>query len=75
MNDNLRFDFHKLHPRRVAEWLEGKNISPLHMEVCPRWACNHRFRFCSYNFMNYVPKYLNLEIFRERIPGIVTTAA
>ena len=75
MSDNLRIDSHKLHlhPNRVAKWLNGDNIGPIFMEVSPSGACNHRCRFCGYDFMNYVPKFLDLEIYRQRIPGIAAT--
>ena len=66
--DEFRIDSHKLmlHPRRVADWLEGKNVAPLYMEISPSGACNHRCRFCGLDFMGYKPRFLPADIMRER---------
>jgi wyosine [tRNA(Phe)-imidazoG37] synthetase (radical SAM superfamily) len=66
--DEFRIDSHKLmlHPRRVADWLDGRNIAPLYMEISPSGACNHRCRFCGLDFMGYKPRFLPLEVMKER---------
>ena len=66
--DEFRIDSHKLmlHPRRVADWLDGKNIAPLYMEISPSGGCNHRCRFCGLDFMGYKPRFLPANILRER---------
>lgn len=67
--DCFRIDGHKLHlhPRRVADWLEGKNIAPLYIEASPSGACNHRCRFCGLDFMGYRPRFLPTDIFCRRL--------
>lgn len=67
--DKFRIDSHKLlyHVPRVNAWLEGKNIYPLYMEVSPSGACNHRCTFCGLDFMEYQNRYLDADIFMERI--------
>lgn len=67
--DRFRIDGHKLHlhPRRVADWVEGKNIAPLYIEASPSGACNHRCRFCGLDFMGYQPRFLPTDIFCCRL--------
>lgn len=75
MADEYRIDAHKLmyHPRRVAAWLEGRNIFPIYMEISPSGACNHRCIFCSLDYMGYQNRRLEtarlLEIIRELAAG------
>lgn len=42
-----------LHPQRVTDWLVGKQIAPLLVEICPIGRCNHRCIFCAYNYTDY----------------------
>ena len=60
MGDPNRIDSEKmsLHPRRVAEWLEGRDdweraqrIYPLYVEVSPVGYCNHACTFCGVDYM------------------------
>jgi len=48
-------DSHKLiyHPRRVADWLEGKEIFPLYIEVGLIARCNQRCIFCAFDYLEY----------------------
>jgi len=48
-------DNHKLifHPERVSQWLNGKKIAPILIEICPIGKCNHRCVFCAYNYTDY----------------------
>jgi len=50
--DELRIDSHKLiyHVDRVSDWLKGKDIYPLFLDVSPTSACNHRCVFCGLDF-------------------------
>lgn len=70
MSDTTQFriDSHKLHlhPQRVADWLAGKDIAPIYMEISPSGACNHRCSFCGLDFMEYKPRFLPLDIMQER---------
>lgn len=55
MRDEFGIDAHKLiyHPRRIGDWLEGKNVYPVYMEVCPVGRCNHRCVFCAFDYLEY----------------------
>ena len=55
MADPYLIDYHKLiyHPRRVADWLEGKSIAPLYMEIGPAGRCQHRCVYCAFDYLKY----------------------
>lgn len=63
--EDIRMDSHKLlyHPQRVADWISGKQIYPIEMEVGLSGACNHRCIFCAVDYMEYKPKLLPKDIF------------
>lgn len=67
--DHYRIDSHKLHlhPRRLADWQEGKNIAPIYIEISPSGACNHRCRFCGTDFMGYKVRFLPTDILYVRL--------
>ncbi|CCO23450.1 radical SAM protein [Maridesulfovibrio hydrothermalis] len=67
--DNLRIDSHKLifHPNRVADWLAGRNIYPIYLELGPSGACNHRCRFCGFDFLGYKPDFMDVEKLTPRL--------
>ncbi|MEA1961531.1 MAG: radical SAM protein [Bacillota bacterium] len=64
MSEDLRMDSHKLifHPGRVSDWLNGKNIYPLTIEVSPSGACNHRCIFCGLDYLGYKPRCLDKDL-------------
>lgn len=68
-NDDYAIDGHKLmlHPRRVADWLDGRVITPIYMEVSPSGTCNHRCLFCSLDFMGYQRRFLPEDLWEERV--------
>lgn len=68
-NDKFRIDSHKLlyHVGRVNDWLNGKNIYPLYMEISPCGTCNHRCEFCSVDFMGYQKRKLETGRLKEII--------
>ncbi len=70
MSDKIRMDSHKLmfHPRRVADWLEGRNIYPVELEIGLTNACNHRCIFCAVDYTGYQPEMLDYAILRKNIP-------
>lgn len=67
--DKFKIDSHKLmyHPSRVSNWLEGKNIYPIYMEVSPIGACNHRCIYCALDFMEYQPRFLDTLMLKKRL--------
>lgn len=67
--DTFGIDSHKLHlhVRRVADWLEGRTIFPIYVEVSPSRACNHRCTFCGFDFIGHRPRFLDTEILCARI--------
>lgn len=58
-------DSHKLHlhPRVVADWLDGKSVSPIYLEVSPAGSCNHRCIFCGMRYLGYKPNFLPTDAF------------
>ncbi|MBN2711675.1 MAG: radical SAM protein [Planctomycetes bacterium] len=67
--DKFRIDSHKLifHPRRVADYLEGKNVYPIYMEISPVGSCNHRCIFCSVDFIGYQSRRLETGVLLDRL--------
>lgn len=70
MSDKIRMDSHKLmfHPKRVADWMEGKNIYPIELEIGLTNACNHRCIFCAVDYTGYQPKMLDFNVLKKNIP-------
>ena len=70
--DKYRIDSHKLvyHIPRIQDWLEGKNIYPIYMEMSPAGACNHRCTYCGLDFMKYQPRFLDTAMLKERLPEL-----
>lgn len=60
---DYRVDSHKLifHPRRVADWMEGKTVYPILLEVGISGACNHRCVFCCVSHMEHKPTYISTD--------------
>jgi radical SAM protein with 4Fe4S-binding SPASM domain len=60
MMDKFRIDSHKLmyHVSRVDQWLKGKNIYPIYLEIGLYGGCNHRCIFCAFDFFKYKPDIL-----------------
>jgi len=67
--DPYKIDNHKLmyHPDRVRDYLEGKLIYPLYIEISPAGACNHRCTFCAVDYIGYVVRFLDAEILKGRL--------
>ena len=67
--DKYRIDSHKLvyHVSRVNDWLNGKTIYPVYMEISPSGACNHRCTFCGLDFMEYQSRFLDTGLLKERL--------
>ncbi len=67
--DKYRIESHKLnfHIDRVRDWLAGKNIYPIYVEISPCGACNHRCLYCALDFIGYPPVFLDRDVLRERL--------
>lgn len=67
--DKYRIDSHKLsyHVDRVNDWLKGKMVYPVYMEISPAGSCNHRCVYCALDFMEYQPRFLEESILKERL--------
>ena len=67
--DKYRIDSHKLmyHIDRVHEWLNGKLIYPIYIEISPSGSCNHRCTFCALDFMEYQKRYISTPVLLDRI--------
>jgi MoaA/NifB/PqqE/SkfB family radical SAM enzyme len=48
MTDEYLMDSHKMmwHPRRVADWLDGKPIAPIHIDAGLSKGCNIKCHYC-----------------------------
>ncbi len=70
--DDLRIDAHKLiyHPRRTADWLQGKNVYPLYIEISPCSACNHRCIFCAFDYLGHAPKFFDPAVLKKFLKDI-----
>ncbi|MCX5694574.1 MAG: radical SAM protein [Candidatus Omnitrophica bacterium] len=69
VTDQFRIDSHKLmyHIPRVHQWLEGKNIYPVYIEIGLHGGCNHRCIFCAFDFFKYKPDILEKTCFKRFI--------
>ncbi|MFA5276842.1 MAG: radical SAM protein [Candidatus Omnitrophota bacterium] len=67
--DKFKIDSHKLmyHVPRVSDWLEGKNIFPIYLEISAAGSCNHRCTYCALDFMEYQPRFLKTDILKDRL--------
>lgn len=67
--DPYKIDSHKLmhHLDRVQDYLEGKLIYPIYIEISPAGACNHRCTFCAVDYIGYMVRFLDTEILKERL--------
>ncbi len=67
--DKFKIDSHKLiyHVSKVNNWLEGKNIFPIYLEISTSGSCNHRCTYCALDFMGYQPRFLATDILKKRL--------
>ncbi|WP_432738091.1 radical SAM protein [Maridesulfovibrio sp. FT414] len=67
--DKFRIDSHKLmlHPERVSDWLVGKTVYPIYLELGPSGACNHRCCFCAVDFAGYQPDFMDYDKLAPRL--------
>ena len=71
--DKFRIDGHKLiyHIPRVHQWLQGKNIYPIYIEIGLYGGCNYRCIFCAFDFLKYRPDILDKRCLEKFIPQAV----
>ncbi|MBP7088399.1 MAG: radical SAM protein [Candidatus Omnitrophica bacterium] len=71
--DSFKIDSHKLyyHVPRIYDWLKGKNIYPIYIEVGIYSGCNHRCSFCAFDFLQYSANSLQLDYFKKFINTVV----
>ena len=57
-------DTHKLsyHPERVAAWLRGETVFPLHVEMGITNRCNHRCKFCALDWITHGANDISTEV-------------
>ncbi|MFH0731399.1 MAG: radical SAM protein [Candidatus Omnitrophota bacterium] len=69
MSDFFRIDSHKLifHVDRVNEWLRGKSICPIYLEIAPAGGCNQRCIFCALDYLSYQTRFLDFDILRKTV--------
>lgn len=69
MSDIYKIDSQKLlyHVDRVDDWLQGKIVYPIYMELSPSGICNHRCEFCGLDFMEYQKRFLDTAVLKERL--------
>lgn len=67
--DEFRIDSHKLiyQVARVKDWLDGKDIYPVYIEISPAGSCNHRCVYCALDFMKYQPRFLDPAVLKKRL--------
>ena len=67
--EDLRIDNHKLmyHIERVNDWVKGKDIYPVYIEISPSGVCNHRCIFCAFEYLKYRPRFIDKDILRRTL--------
>ncbi len=67
--EDFKIDGHKLmyHVEPVHNWLNGKDIYPIYVEVAPSGACNHRCIFCGLSYLGYKPRYIKTKYLKKRL--------
>lgn len=73
MIDEYDIDNHKLnyHPQRVADWLDGKKIYPIYVEISLTNLCSHHCTFCAPNFTRNQNSSLNTEIVKKTLKSMI----
>lgn len=55
------------HVNRVNDFLDGKAIYPIYVEITPSGACNHRCTFCAVDYIGYKVRFLDTGMIKERV--------
>ncbi len=69
MTDYYRIDNHKLmfHIDRLRDWLAGKLIYPIYLEIAPAGGCNHRCIFCALDYLGYAAAFIDTNTLKSTI--------
>lgn len=76
MEDKYFIDYHKLmyHPEVLSLWLKSfnnweiaKKIYPIYVEISPSGVCNHRCRFCAFDYLGYDKGFANFKNLKKAI--------
>jgi len=67
--DDFKIDTHKLmfHPDRIAEWMKGRTVCPIYLEIAPVGVCNHRCIFCAVDYLGYKRRILDMEVIKKTL--------
>lgn len=67
--DKYRIDSHKLiyHIPRVNDWLSGRTVYPIYVEIATSGTCNHRCTYCALDYMEYQQRFLDKKMLMERL--------
>ncbi|RKY31186.1 MAG: radical SAM protein [Candidatus Omnitrophota bacterium] len=67
--DKYKIESHKLiyHVQRVSDWLGGKVIYPIYVEIAPAGGCNHRCTYCALDYVGYKPRFLDEVMLKTRL--------
>jgi len=67
--DKYRIESHKLHFHvdRVHDWLAGKDIYPIYVEISPSGACIHQCLYCALDFARHPSVFLDKDILKKRL--------
>ena len=80
MKSDYKIDYHKImfHPERLSLWLKAKKswdmakkIYPIYAEVSLSGVCNHRCKFCAFDYLGYEKGFANFENLKKAIKDMV----
>ncbi len=72
-------DYHKLmfHPEKLAHWLrslnswsEAKKLYPIYIEISLSGVCNHRCRFCAFDYLGYNKGFADFKNLKQAIKNM-----
>ncbi|MFA5392127.1 MAG: radical SAM protein [Candidatus Paceibacterota bacterium] len=76
MKDSYAIDYHKImfHPERLNAWLKAqkswdkaKVFYPIYIEISLSGICNHRCRFCAFDYLGYEGGFANFQNLKKAI--------
>jgi len=76
MQDRYAIDYHKIifHPEKLFAWLKAQNswkevrkVYPIYVEISTSGFCNHRCRFCAFDYLGYEGGFANFKNLKRAI--------